>query len=72
MKLSQTLAISLAFAAVAGIVVYMVRWSKTRQMLNLVADEGYETAQDILFPGSAFQSKNLHYGPVIAGYTIIK
>jgi hypothetical protein len=72
MKLSQTIAITLAFAAAAGIVGYMVRWSKTKRMLNLIADEGYETAEDILFPGKKVQSKNLHYGPVISGYNVIQ
>lgn len=33
-------------------------------MLQDIADEGYETASDILFPGQRF-SNELRYGPVI-------
>ena len=37
---------------------------KTQGMLNRIADEGYETAYDILYPGEN-NEVNLHYGPVI-------
>ena len=33
-------------------------------MLQDIADEGYETASDILYPGKSF-SNELRYGPVI-------
>jgi hypothetical protein len=72
MKHSQKIAFSLAFVAAAGIVGYLINWSKTKRMLNRIADEGYETAHDILFPGKIVQAKNLHYGPVITGYKTIQ
>ena len=58
-------------AAGAGVllagVLARVLWVKktTCQMLNTVADEGYETAADILFPDKKMRSKRKqHYGPV--------
>ena len=66
MKFSQTLVLSLTFMALAGIVGYIaVKNSKTRRMLVVIADEGYETAHDILFPDKTGRSKGVHYGPVI-------
>ena len=65
MKLSQKIAFSLAVVAAAGVVVYLAKSSKTRRMLIQIADEGYETAQDILFPDRKINDKKLKYGPVI-------
>ena len=69
MKLSNKLIIGLTLVAAAGVVVYFSKsaskGSKTRRMLNQIADEGYETAQDVLFPNKNIQDKNLHFGPVI-------
>jgi len=67
MKLAQKLVLSLALVGAAGIVIYILtaRKSDNRRMLNLVADEGYETAHDVLFPNRSVQGKNLHFGPVI-------
>ena len=66
MKISKTIALSLSLMALAGIVGYIaVKNSKTKRMLGVIADEGYETAEDILFPGKTVRSKNVHYGPVI-------
>ena len=51
---------------VAGFGVYLfghIR-TQTRGMLNKIAEEGYETAYDILYPGDESE-ENLHYGPVI-------
>jgi len=72
MKLSKTIALGLTFFAIAGIVGYIVKSSKTKQMLKQISDEGYETAQDILFPGKSVRSKNLHFGPVIPVYNVIQ
>lgn len=67
MKLTYKIALGLAVVAGAGIVVYLSRCSNNRRMLSKIADEGYETAQDILFPDKNFQYKHLRYGPVIPG-----
>ena len=66
MKFSQKLVLSLSLMALAGIVGYIaIKNSKTRRVLGVISDEGYETAEDILFPGRTAKSKDVHYGPVI-------
>lgn len=65
MKLTYKIAAGLSLVAAAGVVLYLARKSRTRRMLSQIADEGYETAQDILFPGQRMEKSKLHYGPVI-------
>ena len=69
MKLSQKIALSLAIVAAAGAILYIAGRrsdsNNSKRMLNEIADEGYETANDVLFPGKKLKSKNLKYGPVI-------
>ncbi|CAN5711477.1 hypothetical protein BH11BAC3_BH11BAC3_23400 [soil metagenome] len=69
MKLKNKIALGISVAAVAGIVFCFARRtslnSNRKQMLSQVADEGYETAHDILFPDQEIKSMNVHYGPVI-------
>lgn len=65
MKLSNKIALGLSVVAAAGILAYIARRSNMKRMLNQISDEGYETAQDILFPGKGIQDKHLRYGPVI-------
>ncbi len=67
MKLSTKIAIGLSVVAAAGIVVYLARSSRSKRMLEKIADEGYETAHDILFPDKKINDKKLKYGPVIPG-----
>ena len=64
MKRKSTLPVILATIGVAVITVLMLRRKKRKKMLTRVAEEGYETAADILYPGKSVSSK-LHYGPVI-------
>ncbi|HEX7903137.1 MAG TPA: hypothetical protein VF487_04590 [Chitinophagaceae bacterium] len=51
----------------AGIGLYSLRFFKKgkRKMLSRVADEGYETAIDVLYPTKKNGVRTLHYGPVI-------
>ena len=66
MKLPQKIALGLLVAAAAIFAVYISgERTKTKRMLSQIADEGYETAQDVLFPGKTIQDKKLHFGPVI-------
>ncbi len=67
MKLSYKIAFGIAVVAAAGVVIYLARSSQTKRMLNQIADEGYETAHDILFPNKKMRDKRLKYGPVIPG-----
>lgn len=39
----------------------------TKLILTRIAEEGYETAYDILFPKAETKQENLHYGPVLPG-----
>jgi hypothetical protein len=65
MKISKIIGLGVALVAVAGVAVYIAKKVERRNMLNQIADEGYETAHDILFPGKSLESGNLQYGPVI-------
>ncbi|HEY2647576.1 MAG TPA: hypothetical protein VGI38_00200 [Puia sp.] len=38
----------------AILIIQMIKSKKTRKRLTVVADEGYETAEDILFPKRKF------------------
>ena len=49
-------------AAATGLVIYAIRRHKNNQRLEQVADEGYETAHDILFPGKTQRRKKFQYG----------
>jgi hypothetical protein len=65
--MKKTLAILLGATAIAAIavVVYRKRNRNTGHMLKQVAEEGYETAHDVLFPQKLKGGKNLRYGPVL-------
>jgi len=58
--------ITLTAVTVAGLAIYAVRRHlKYRAMREKVAEEGYETAHDILYPRRNNFLKNLQYGPVL-------
>lgn len=67
MKISKLAVGILAGAALvtAAMILAKKRKIKLGQMLSDVADEGYETAHDILYPGRSKKEKNLRYGPVL-------
>jgi hypothetical protein len=65
MKISKIIGFSLAVVAVAGVAIYIAKKIERKNMLDQIADEGYETAHDILFPDESFKSNKLQYGPVI-------
>ena len=66
MKTSNKILLGVAAVAVAGIVVYAATHSKkTNRMREQVADEGYETAHDVLFPNKGKRDRKLQYGPVL-------
>ena len=65
MKISNKILLGVTAVAVAGFVVYVANRKRTQQMLDQVADEGYETAHDILFPDKEKRDKKLQYGPVL-------
>ncbi len=66
MKTADKLLVAVAAGFLAGLVVYMVRRAEEKRMLTEVADEGYETAYDVLFPDKLKATgRRLHYGPVL-------
>jgi len=66
MKTSNKIILATAAIAVTGLLIYAAsRHKKTKKMLTEIADEGYETAPDVMFPGKEKRSSNLRYGPVL-------
>ncbi len=63
MKKSTTIFL-LAAVGAAALTYSLIRKANAKKRLAVIADEGYETASDILFPGKPV-SNRLHYGPVI-------
>lgn len=60
--------IGVAALAAVGVAIYMMtrdkRKERAKKRLDRVADEGYETAHDVLFPNK-YKSSKLQYGPVL-------
>ena len=50
MKYKNSLLIALAAGVITGLIIYTVRKEKKKTMLRRISDEGYETAEDILYP----------------------
>ena len=66
MKTRNKIILATAAIAVTGLIVYAAsRHKKTNKMLTEIADEGYETAPDVLFPDKQKRSNKLQYGPVL-------
>ncbi|MGZ5219307.1 MAG: hypothetical protein ACXWWD_09280 [Chitinophagaceae bacterium] len=66
MKKTSKILVGVGLAAVvAGLIIYTVRRQRSNQRHAKVADEGYETAHDILFPANTHKRKKVHYGPVL-------
>lgn len=61
--------IAAASGIAAGLLVFAFRLAKreysSRKKLRQIADEGYETATDVLYPDDAELGRKLHYGPVL-------
>lgn len=65
MKAKNKLLVSVAAVALTGLIVYAIRKTNTNKRIADVADEGYETAADLLYPTTNKRFKKLHYGPVL-------
>lgn len=57
----------LGIAAITALSVAFILGTKKSKKVNLdqIADEGYETAHDILYPKHFSREKKLRYGPVL-------
>lgn len=51
---TKKILIAAGLTLTAILIIQMIKSKKTRKRLTVVADEGYETAEDILFPKKKF------------------
>jgi len=65
MKTSKKLIFGAAAIAFTGLLVYVTRRANTKRRIAEVADQGYETAADLLHPKTNSRFKKIHYGPVL-------
>lgn len=65
MKTSKKLMIGFGALAAIGALIVVTRRYNTGRRLTHIANEGYETAHDILYPTKYNRAKKLHYGPVL-------
>ena len=65
MKTSNKILFGVVAVAVAGLVLYTANRKRAHRMLDQIADEGYETAHDVLFSDKEKRRLKLQYGPVL-------
>lgn len=65
MKLKTSTIVSIAALGIVVAAVYLANKKGKKIRLTQIADEGYETAHDMLYPNSFKGSKELRYGPVL-------
>jgi hypothetical protein len=66
MKKTNKFILGVAAAAAFGFILYALRSRRQSSIRHArVADEGYETAHDVLFPGQKSRSRKLRFGPVL-------
>jgi hypothetical protein len=63
--MKRTLKILAVLTVLTGVGYLVIRRVKKHRKLKHVADNGYETAHDVLYPGKHAKSRKLHYGPVL-------
>jgi hypothetical protein len=51
---TKKILIAAGFTLTALLIIQLIKRKKTEKRLNVVAEEGYETAEDILFPKRRF------------------
>lgn len=65
MKKSIYMAVGVFALTASALLVWAYRQKSTHYRIARSADEGYETAHDILYPGKRIYSSRLRYGPVL-------
>jgi hypothetical protein len=60
----KNIRVAIAAGLIIGLGIYAIRRVNINRKLRKVADNGYETAGDVLFPGKGVQAKKLRYGPI--------
>ena len=62
--MKKSLKIFAGLAILAAASVYIIRRMNTGRALDRVADDGYETAHDVLYPNKKIRSRKIRYGPI--------
>jgi len=65
MKNNNKILFGVVAVVVAGLFFYSANRKRTHRMLEQIADEGYETAHDVLFSDKEKRRLKLQYGPVL-------
>ena len=65
MKIKTSTLLGIAAIGVIVAAAYLANKKGRKNRLTHIADEGYETAHDMLYPNSFKGSKELRYGPVL-------
>ncbi|MEO6584527.1 MAG: hypothetical protein ABIO05_09395 [Ferruginibacter sp.] len=65
MKASSKIIVGMLAVAATGTLILLTRHYNTNRRLAHIANEGYETAHDILYPKKYNRGKKLLYGPVL-------
>jgi hypothetical protein len=66
MRTTITLILGAASVVLAAVLIRSIRRKMAGQMQEAIADEGYETAPDILYPRRGrHHGDQWHYGPVL-------
>jgi len=67
MKATKKIIAGIGLVTAAGLIIYLIRRDKTNrrheQVTRRVAEQGYETAHDILFPKKNKRKQKYKYGP---------
>ena len=63
--MKKSLRTILVLASLTGIGFYVAHRIKKHRKLRQVADNGYEMAHDVLYPGKDIKSAKLRYGPIL-------
>ncbi len=65
MKIKTSTIVGFAALGLVVAAVLLANKKGRKNRLTQIADEGYETAHDMLYPNSFKGSKELRYGPVL-------
>lgn len=66
MKKTNKFLLGVTAAAAVGFIIYALKSRRQTAVRHArVADEGYETAHDILYPKQTGRHRKLHFGPVL-------
>lgn len=65
MKITTKTMLGIATITALGIAFILGTKKSKKVNLDQIADEGYETAHDILYPKQFSREKKLRYGPVL-------